>query len=117
LYGHEIGHFWGEFLPGPRVIRICQHLWQADEQGVLLETLECFEAAANADVRSLGGIGSRAAAAYMSARHTRKLLCLISDFGLQALTDARCALGRGWYDLLGEDDAALVNKLALLLRQ
>ncbi len=45
LYGHELGHFWGDFLPVAEEVRLFRHLSPVMDPTTLVACMEAFEAA------------------------------------------------------------------------
>lgn len=109
LYGHELGHFWGDFLPVAEETRLFAHLTQVEDPRVLVACLEAFEAAMEADIcRAIrtDGTGSRDG----SAMRTSGLIDTLDAVGVTALAETRQNTP-GWYEQLKTDPARLVDEL------
>lgn len=109
LYGHELGHFWGDFLPVAEETRLFAHLSPVEDPTVLVACLEAFEAAMEADIcrairTSCTGSGGD------SAMRTSGLIDALDAVGVTALAEARRNTS-GWYEQLETDPARLVDEL------
>lgn len=109
LYGHELGHFWGDFLPIAHEARLFDHLSPVEDPEVLVACLEGFEAAMEADIcRAIriactddGNDG---------AMRTEALIDALDASGVNALAAARQG-AQDWYEHLVTDPARLVDEL------
>jgi glutamate/tyrosine decarboxylase-like PLP-dependent enzyme len=109
LYGHELGHFWGDFLPVAVETRIFHHLSALTDPRQLASCLEVFEAAMEADIdrmllnRAADTIGAGCA-------RTAALAEALDRQGSVALVAARANI-TDWYPQLERDPAALVDRV------
>lgn len=109
LYGHELGHFWGDFLPVAEETRLFAHLTRVEDRAVLVACLEAFEAAMEADIcrairTDCTGSGDG------SAMRTSGLIDTLDAVGVTALAETRQNTS-GWYEQLKTDPARLVDEL------
>ncbi|MCX5555397.1 pyridoxal-dependent decarboxylase [Streptomyces sp. NBC_00038] len=113
LYGHELGHFWGDFLPVAHEVRLFSHLSPIEDPDTLVACLEAFEAAMEADIcrairASYTGTGDG------SAMRTEGLIDALDAAGVTALAEARQNT-RSWYEQLAADPARLMDELLFQL--
>jgi glutamate/tyrosine decarboxylase-like PLP-dependent enzyme len=111
LHGHELGHFWGDFLPPDLEARLFSSLTTVDDPAALVASLEVFEAAMEADIctalrDSVSGGHDQA------ARYTEALVEIMDRYGPAPLVAARAAVA-GWYQCLRNDPARLADSLIL----
>lgn len=114
LFGHELGHFWGDFLPVEEEIRAFRVLTAVDGDRTLVACLEVFEAAMEAEIiRSL----RLAACGEEDAQCVRTLALIeaVETAGAGALESARLAVP-DWYAHLECDPAGLVDTALLAVR-
>ncbi|NGO67024.1 pyridoxal-dependent decarboxylase [Streptomyces boncukensis] len=112
LYGHELGHFWGDFLPVAQEARLFNYLSRLFDEATLVKCLEAFEAAMEADIcRSI-----RVAPTVndQPAMRTECLIDVLEATGTAALAEARHS-AENWYERLGTDPARLVDDLLFRL--
>ncbi|GAA4714927.1 pyridoxal-dependent decarboxylase [Phytohabitans rumicis] len=109
LHGHELGHFWGDFIPVELEVRLFRHLTAVAEPAQLVACLEAFEAAMEADIcRSL-----RRHASGMpdpSAPRTAALVEALDAIGVERLAAHRME-AEHWYQRLTTDPGRLVDEL------
>lgn len=109
LHGHELGHFWGDFLPVAEETRLFAHLSPVDEPQVLVACLEAFEAAMEADIcRAVRS--SCTGSEDGNALRTPALIDALDAVGVEALAEWR-ANATDWYGRLKADPALLVDEL------
>lgn len=109
LHGHELGHFWGDFVPVELEARLFRHLTAVAEPTQLVACLEAFEAAMEADIcRSLrcqaGGMPDP------SASRTAALVEVLDVIGAERLA-ARRMEAEHWYQRLTTDPGRLLDEL------
>jgi len=109
LYGHELGHFWGDFVPVELETRLFRHLTAVTDSAQLSACLEAFEAAMEADIcRSLR---HRARGTPdMSAIRTAALVEVLDAIGVERLAAHRMQTVH-WYQRLTTDPVQLVDEL------
>ncbi|MFL6076973.1 MAG: pyridoxal-dependent decarboxylase [Mycobacteriales bacterium] len=109
LFGHELGHFWGDFVPVADEARLFAHLSPVSDSGVLVACLEVFEAAMEADIcRSLR---ARAyGAAELASPRTRALVDVLDAVGPGRLAACRGETKR-WYERLATDPGRMVDEM------
>jgi glutamate/tyrosine decarboxylase-like PLP-dependent enzyme len=109
LFGHELGHFWGDFLPAEQESALFRGLRTVSEPEILVACLEVFEAAMEADVcRTLR---RRAAGETdLSAPRTAALVETLDAAGAGRLASERRRTPE-WYEQLSSDPAALVDRV------
>lgn len=111
LYGHELGHFWGDFLAPADEARIFRVLADLDDRSALTACLEVFEAGMEADIcRMLRDT----AAGRPDGRSPRTLALVdaLENAGPAAVAAARAAVP-GWYEMLRVDPMRQVDTLLL----
>jgi glutamate/tyrosine decarboxylase-like PLP-dependent enzyme len=107
LFGHEIGHFWGDFVAPQVEAAIFRGLVEVTDSRQLCALMEVFEAAMEADILRIM-LARAAGAPDLSAPYTDGLAQCLTDHGAAALIEAR---GRvtDWYAQLDTDPRSLVN--------
>lgn len=109
LFGHELGHFWGDFVPVEVEARLFRHLTSVEDREQLVACLEAFEAAMEADI--CRALRSRAAGmGDLSAPRTLALVDLIDTVGAERLARHRTETG-DWYERLTIDPGLLLDEL------
>ncbi|GGK72414.1 hypothetical protein GCM10012284_02770 [Mangrovihabitans endophyticus] len=108
LFGHELGHFWGDFLSADHEARLFAQMRSVDSSEVLAACLEAFEAAMEADIcRTL-----RQRAYGTEDVSTPRTVAMIDV--LEATGPAHLAAHRarqsGWYEGLETDPGQLVDE-------
>lgn len=109
LFGHELGHFWGDFVPVEIETRIFSCLTGVTDHGEETACLEVFEAAMEADIirslrqRALGDLSDL-------APHTAALTEALVDAGAARLASAR-RVAIGWFERLASDPGLLVDSV------
>ncbi|MFE9407322.1 pyridoxal-dependent decarboxylase [Streptomyces sp. NPDC006704] len=112
LYGHELGHFWGDFLPVTQEVRLFAHLAGIADEVTLIGCLEAFEAAMEADIcRSLRLASTDDDRTVM---RTESLIDVLDATGTAVLARARQSIDT-WYERLETDPARLVDGLLFRL--
>lgn len=111
IYGHELGHFWGDFLPVAQETRIFAHLRPLESPITLAACLEVFEAAMEADIcrairTDCSGVGDN------SPLRTEALIDVMEAAGVDALSAARGAVD-DWPVRVTTDPARLVDDLLI----
>jgi hypothetical protein len=115
LFGHELGHFWGDFLPPTVEVRIFQALSARLPDRVRAACLEAFEAAMESDiVRMLRQ--SAESEPDLTCPRTVALADAVSTTGVWPAARARLAVP-AWYEWLERDPAKLTDELVLALGQ
>ena len=113
LFGHELGHFWGDFVQPSIEVAIFRYLTAVAEPGDLTACLEIFHAAMEADIIRI--IRRHATGdAVIATPRTDALADCLTTTGWQALAAAR-RRHRDWYTALRTDPAALVDELLFRL--
>jgi glutamate/tyrosine decarboxylase-like PLP-dependent enzyme len=109
LFGHELGHFWGDFIPIDSEARLFAQLRSVTSPDVLVACLEAFEAAMEADIcRSLR---LRACGTWdVSAPRTVAMIDTLETCGASHLAIHR-ARNDQWYERLTTDPGRLVDEL------
>ncbi|MFG3041761.1 pyridoxal-dependent decarboxylase [Streptomyces sp. NPDC048330] len=108
LYGHELGHFWGDFLPVAQEARLFGHLSRVDDKATLVACLEAFEAAMEADI--CRGIRLAGTGDDRPAMRTESLIEVLEATSPAALAEGRHGAD-DWYEQLETDPARLVDNL------
>ncbi|MFE6333977.1 pyridoxal-dependent decarboxylase [Streptomyces sp. NPDC057798] len=108
LYGHELGHFWGDFLPVAQEVRLFKQLSRLEDEATLVGCLEAFEAAMEADICRTIRLASPADD--RPAMRTDSLIEVLDATGTAALAEARHST-EDWYERLDTDPARLVDDL------
>lgn len=114
LFGHELGHFWGDFLPPEKEAALFVHL--STVQGrALVSCLEVFEAAMEADIDAL----LRAEAIGDARVHPARTLAVIDAMSASPLAEIAAARDRrvDWYQGALDSPARLVDDLLFDLAQ
>lgn len=115
LFGHELGHFWGDFLSPTVEVRIFRALSSRLPERVRVTCLEAFEAAMEADiVRMLRQ--SAESESDLTCTRTAALADAVATTGVWAAARARLAVP-AWYERLAHDPAKLTDELLLTLGQ
>jgi glutamate/tyrosine decarboxylase-like PLP-dependent enzyme len=109
LHGHELGHFWGDFVPVEVEARLFRVLSTIGEPTELVDVLEVFEAAMEADVRSMLRAAALGAGDVAPTRTTALVDLVERDRG-EGLAAERRRHG-DWYRRLRDDPSALVDGL------
>ncbi|MFI0448042.1 pyridoxal phosphate-dependent decarboxylase family protein [Actinomadura sp. 6N118] len=115
LFGHELGHFWGDFLPAETEAEIFRVLARVADPAILAACMEAFEAAMEADIcrmltkEALGENESENGAA-----RTETLTTCLAAAGPGAMAARRMAIA-DWYERLVIDPGWLVDELILAL--
>lgn len=104
LFGHELGHFWGDFV-SPVVEARLFALLRGLERRSLAACLEVCEAAMEADIAAMVAAGFPEP---VSAPATTALVDAFGEIGADAIAAAREGLG-DWYERLRLDPAGLVE--------
>jgi glutamate/tyrosine decarboxylase-like PLP-dependent enzyme len=107
LYGHQLGHFWGDFVPVGDEARLFRHLSAATDTTVLVACLEVFEAAMEADICRMlrnAALGN----ASPSTPRTTAVVDLMEAAGVDGLAELRAGAD-DWYEQLVTDPAGLVD--------
>lgn len=109
LFGHELGHFWGDFVPDADEARLFAHLRTATDPRVLVACLEAFEAAMEADI--CHSLRLRAYdAGESSPQRTIALIDVLDTIGPRRLAAHRDAAER-WYERMTVDPGPLVDEM------
>ncbi|MGH8881681.1 MAG: pyridoxal-dependent decarboxylase, partial [Stackebrandtia sp.] len=106
LFGHELGHFWGDFLPARLEARLFRVLSRIDDPQALVACLELCEAAMEADIVDLLRAWTTGEGA--EPGHSRTVIDTIAETGPNAVARAR-GKATDWYVLLEADPAGLVD--------
>jgi glutamate/tyrosine decarboxylase-like PLP-dependent enzyme len=107
LFGHEIGHFWGDFVAPQVEAAIFRGLARVTDPRQLCALMEVFEAAMEADILRI--ILARAAGAPdLSTPYTDGLAQCLTDHAAAGLIEARERV-TDWYAHLDMDPRSLVN--------
>jgi glutamate/tyrosine decarboxylase-like PLP-dependent enzyme len=114
LFGHELGHFWGDFLPVAVEARLFRQIAPLDEPA-LVACLEMFEAAMEADIDSQLRAAAFGESMPVPAR-TVALAEALESHGVEAAVRLRRGVA-GWYRDLETRPAALVDQLLFTLRR
>jgi hypothetical protein len=108
LFGHELGHFWGDFIPPTVEVTIFRHLTAIDDPDALAGCLELFEAAMEADIIRM--MRQRAVGdTEVTTPRTHALASNLGDAGWQRLYEVRQATP-DWYDALWYDPGELIDR-------
>lgn len=108
LFGHELGHFWGDFVPPATEARLFGFLAPLDPSS-LVACLEIFEAAMEADIDGQLRAAALGQPLLASAR-TITLVDSLETFGVDVAIEFRRHTV-GWYDELETHPAGLVDRL------
>jgi len=107
LHGHELGHFWGDFVRPEAEAMIFHALGGSIRPERLVEVLEVFEAAMEADIDAM--LRADAAGEPMpSSARTAALAEVCAAHGPGSVAECRRAR-QDWYPTLLDDPAALVD--------
>jgi len=110
LFGHELGHFWGDFVPPQIEAAIFRGLSTVQSAADLAAAMEVFEAAMEADI--MRWLRSRAAGTGESGTpYTEAAADCLTDHGAAALQAARDCSGAAWYDRLDSDPCGLISNV------
>jgi glutamate/tyrosine decarboxylase-like PLP-dependent enzyme len=110
LFGHELGHFWGDFVAPEVEAAIFRGLSGVRSAADLAASMEVFEAAMEADI--LRWLRSRAAGGGESGTpYTDAAADCITDHGAAALQAARDRAGAAWYERLDRDPWELIRSV------
>lgn len=109
IFGHELGHFWGDFLDVESQVQL-HRILEALDDTLLVPCLEALEAAMDADVTTLC-LAREGARLGPPLRRTRALLACLEDAGPEAVASERNALDT-WYETLRDDPWLLVETVA-----
>jgi glutamate/tyrosine decarboxylase-like PLP-dependent enzyme len=113
LFGHQLGHFWGDFVEVGGEARLFRILSEVTERPVLVGCLEVFEAAMEADICS--SIGQAAGASFSSATpRTDAVIDTLEAVGAANLAQGRIAIG-SWYSQVATDPGSLIDTLNLTM--
>lgn len=107
LFGHELGHFWGDFVPVETEVEIFSVLDQVEAPVALVACLEVFEGAMEADIDSMLLSDATQTPASGSAR-TKALTEVLSSVGPETVASVRRDQA-DWYERLVEAPARLVD--------
>lgn len=113
LFGHELGHFWGDFLPVDTETKIFRMLSQVSDLAVLSACMEAFEAAMEADIvqmliqETLGEVSG-------SPVRTEALSTCLAAARPDALAAQRLAV-TDWHERMAAAPGSLVDALVLAL--
>ncbi|MGH3466903.1 MAG: pyridoxal-dependent decarboxylase, partial [Thermocrispum sp.] len=107
LFGHELGHFWGDFLPVHTEAAIFRILDPLESPADLVACLEVFEAAMEADIDSML-LADAARAPLSAAARTSAMTELLEDAGPETIASVRRSQDE-WYARLVRDPARLVD--------
>jgi hypothetical protein len=109
LYGHELGHFWGDFAAVEDEARLFRMLRAVGEPEQLTAVLEVFEAAMEADICRTLRLRAYQASDFASPR-TAAVIDVLEIVGATELAGLR--LGNAdWYTRLTDDPGLLVDEL------
>ncbi|MBD0688381.1 pyridoxal-dependent decarboxylase [Streptomyces sp. CBMA123] len=111
LHGHELGHFWGDFLPAAQEARLFSHLASVSDPAMLVACLEVFEAAMEADICRAITVNCRGEADGAPLR-TEAVIDALDAVEVGDLAAERSRIVH-WYDRLVTDPAQLVDELLL----
>jgi len=109
LFGHELGHFWGDFVAVADEARLFTHLTSVGDPDVLVACLEVFEAAMEADIchtlrlRAYGAVE-------LSSPRTSALVDVLDAVGPDRLAACRGETEQ-WYERLATDPGRLVDEV------
>jgi glutamate/tyrosine decarboxylase-like PLP-dependent enzyme len=109
LYGHQLGHFWGDFVPVEDEARLFRHLSAVTDATTLVACLEVFEAAMEADICRMlhrAALGDEST----STPRTTAVVDLMEAAGVDGLAGLRTGVD-SWYEQLVTDPAGLVDNL------
>jgi len=112
LHGHELGHFWGDFLTAATEARLFRRLEPVTQETALVACLEVFEAAMEADIcdRIYEEMTGRPLGA--ETRRTTAMIDVLEATGPGELAAFRSAT-KDWYDRLAYDPAELADAVLL----
>lgn len=115
IYGHQLGHFWGDFLEPDKEVAIYRFAKKiGNNEGFLLDFLECFEIAMEADIIDLI-LHSVKGSFKIKCKHTLDLIGLLD---LISPTDFSWVKSRIAKDInLNSDPLDAVDKVKILLNQ
>ncbi|WP_020216755.1 pyridoxal phosphate-dependent decarboxylase family protein [Salinispora cortesiana] len=109
LYGHELGHFWGDFVPVREEARLFGLLRAVAGPEQLAAVLEVLEAAMEADI--CRNLRLRAhGTPEMTSPRTTAAIDVLEAIGSARLATFRLAYDR-WYDELTTDPCLLVDEI------
>jgi glutamate/tyrosine decarboxylase-like PLP-dependent enzyme len=109
LFGHELGHFWGDFVPVEDEARLFSQLASLREPKALVACLEVFEAAMEADI--CHSVRQRAYGRRdWSSPRTCALVDVLDAVGSEQLADCRKGIER-WYERLATDPGRMVDEV------
>jgi glutamate/tyrosine decarboxylase-like PLP-dependent enzyme len=114
LFGHELGHFWGDFLPPADEVRIFRLLSARLPERLRVTCLEAFEAAMEADIIRTLRRSAESQEDDGRCPRTVALADALENAGSWKLAEARLAKA-GWYEQLESDPARLVDELLFTL--
>ncbi|MCW2569544.1 MAG: hypothetical protein JWN54_3641 [Mycobacterium sp.] len=113
LFGHELGHFWGDFVPVDIEVSIFRALTGVTDEDDTVACLEVFEAAMEADI--IRGLRQQAMGdTAVAALRTAALADALVWSGAAVLATARLGIA-DWYDQLVSDPAMLVDRVVFQL--
>lgn len=108
LFGHELGHFWGDFVRPHVEVEIFRGLVGVHRPNDLTAALEVFEAAMEADILRM--LLSRAGGSCeLSTPYTDAAAGCLTDTGAAPVADVRKRKERGWHEQLDADPRALMD--------
>lgn len=113
LHGHELGHFWGDFIPTAQEARLFSHLVAVSDPVTLVACLEVCEAAMEADICRAILADCRGETNHKAPR-TEALIDALDTAVVGDLAAARSRV-LNWYDRLVTDPARLMDELLLAL--
>ena len=114
LFGHELGHFWGDFAGTATETQIFRHLSTVDDDEVLVGCLEAFEVAMEADIIAMVRRQASDLDTTTTAERTAVLTRLLAARGATALARCREA-SADWYRRLDEDPGRLLDEVLFRL--
>jgi glutamate/tyrosine decarboxylase-like PLP-dependent enzyme len=113
LYGHELGHFWGDFLAPELEARLFARLNEVATARELTACIEAFEAAMEADIVASLLASATGTTADLAGR-TAALVELVDSHGTRPVAQARDAAS-DWYARLRADPGRLIDTLLFAL--
>lgn len=109
LFGHELGHFWGDFVSVETEVQIFAALADGAGEATVTACLEVFEAAMEADIISMMSARAHGRRDEVSTSRTDALTRSLTDCGASALATARETIG-DWAEHFANDVVALVDR-------
>lgn len=109
LFGHELGHFWGDFVPVEIEVEMFRALDQIDNPATLVACLEVFEAAMEADIDSML-LADAAHTHSAGSPRTNALTETLSGTGPETVASVRRDQA-DWFERLIDDPARLVDRV------